>query len=219
MIENKIDSFEKKRVWLALLPSIVCVSLLWISFAMNAAGLFGSDFSQFGILPREIKGLRGIVFSPFIHSSVSHIASNTLPLLILIQFLFYFYSKIAFSTFAYLWFLSGILTWIIGRGYYHVGASGIVFSIMFFLFFSGVFRKSIQLIAVSLIVAFVYGSTVWSIFPIAELVDSSISWEGHLAGTLSGLVIAVALRHQGPQKIEKVWEDEEENELDEISEN
>ncbi|HHU41653.1 MAG TPA: rhomboid family intramembrane serine protease [Fermentimonas caenicola] len=186
---------------------------------MNAAGLFGSDFSQFGILPREIKGLRGIVFSPFIHSSVSHIASNTLPLLILIQFLFYFYSKIAFSTFAYLWFLSGILTWIIGRGYYHVGASGIVFSIMFFLFFSGVFRKSIQLIAVSLIVAFVYGSTVWSIFPIAELVDSSISWEGHLAGTLSGLVIAVALRHQGPQKIEKVWEDEEENELDEISEN
>lgn len=219
VIESKIDSFEKKRVWLALLPSIVFVSLLWISFAMNAAGLFGSDFSQFGILPREIKGLRGIVFSPFIHSSVSHIASNTLPLLILIQFLFYFYSKIAFSTFAYLWFLSGILTWIIGRGYYHVGASGIVFSIMFFLFFSGVFRKSIQLIAVSLIVAFVYGSTVWSIFPIAELVDSSISWEGHLAGTLSGLVIAVALRHQGPQKIEKVWEDEEENELDEISEN
>ncbi len=152
--------------------------------------------------------MRGIILSPFIHSSFSHLLSNTLPLILLIWFLFYFYSKIAFPTFIYLWLFSGLLTWLIGRGNYHVGASGIVFALIWFLFFSGIFRRSIQLIAVSLIVAFIYGSTVWSIFPFAELVDSSISWEGHLAGTISGLITAVVLRHQGPQKKEKVWEDE-----------
>ncbi|MDD2931117.1 MAG: rhomboid family intramembrane serine protease [Fermentimonas sp.] len=205
---NTLLSFEKKRLWLALLPSIVFVSLVWLAFISEISGILGPDFSQFGILPRELKGLRGIILSPFIHSSFSHLLSNTLPLILLIWFLFYFYSKIAFPTFIYLWLFSGLLTWLIGRGNYHVGASGIVFALIWFLFFSGIFRRSIQLIAVSLIVAFIYGSTVWSIFPFAELVDSSISWEGHLAGTISGLITAVVLRHQGPQKKEKVWEDE-----------
>lgn len=207
-------NFEKKRLSLALLPSIVFVSLVWLVFIVNMSGLLGANFSQLGILPREFVGLRGIFFSPFIHSSFSHLLSNTLPLLLLIWFLFYFYSKIAFSTFAYLWFLSGLFTWIIGRGTYHVGASGLVFALMFFLFFSGIFRKSIQLVAVSLIVAFIYGSTVWSIFPFAELIDASISWEGHLAGTISGFITAVVLRHKGPQKIEKIWDDEEEDDDD-----
>lgn len=212
--DNKLMNYEKKRLWLSLLPSIVFVSLVWLVFVVNISGLLGSEFSQFGILPRELKGLRGIIFTPFIHSSFSHLLSNTLPLILLIWFLFYFYSKIAFSAFVYLWILSGFFTWIIGRSSYHVGASGLVFALMFFLFFSGIFRKSIQLIAVSLIVAFIYGSTLWSILPFAELVDASISWEGHLAGTISGLITAVILRHQGPQKIEKMWEEEEENEID-----
>ena len=211
-------NFEKKRLWLALLPSIVFVSLVWLAFVMDVSGILTPYFSQLGILPRELKGLRGIIFSPFIHSSLSHIVSNTLPLLILIWFLFYFYSKIAFSTFTYLWILSGLFTWVIGRGYYHVGASGLVFALMFFLFFSGILRKSIQLIAVSLVVAFVYGSTVWSIFPFAELVDATISWEGHLSGTMAGLITAIILRHQGPQKIQKVWEDEDEDDNEEDNE-
>lgn len=209
---NNMLNFEKKRLWLALLPSLVFVSLVWLAFVINIADLLGPDSSQFGILPREFKGLRGIIFSPFIHSSFSHLLSNTLPLLLLIWFMFYFYSKIAFSTFMYLWILSGLFTWIIGRSYYHVGASGLVFAFTSFLFFSGIFRKSMQLIAVSLVVAFIYGSTVWSIFPFAELVDASISWEGHLSGTVSGLITAIVLRNQGPQKTEKVWEDEEEEE-------
>ena len=100
-----------------------------------------------------------------------------------------------------------------------MGASGLVFALMFFLFFSGIFRKSIQLVAVSLIVAFIYGSTVWSIFPFAELIDASISWEGHLAGTISGFITAVVLRHKGPQKIEKIWDDEEEDDDDDDDEN
>lgn len=205
---------EKKRAQLALLPAIVWVVLIWLAFIVDYTGLFAWDFSRLGILPGVADGLIGIIFSPFIHSSFSHLLSNTLPLLILIWFLFYFYSKIAFGAFVCLWLSSGLFTWIIGRGSYHVGASGLVFGLLFFLFFSGIFRKYIPLVAVSLIVAFIYGSTIWSIFPITEIVDASISWEGHLSGAISGLIFAIVFRKQGPQKPEVVWEEEDNDELD-----
>ena len=204
--------FERKRMWLALLPSLVFVSLVWLTFLVDNAGLLGS-FSQWGIRPGTVSGLKGIIFSPFIHSSFNHLLSNTLPLLILIWFLFYFYNKIALSVFLLLWLLSGVTTWLIGRGSVHVGASGLVFAILFFLFFSGLFRKYIPLVAVSMIVAFIYGSTVWSIFPVTELVDPSISWEGHLSGAISGLLLAIIFRKQGPQKPPVVWDDETDEEV------
>ena len=204
--------FERKRMWLALLPSLVFVSLVWLTFLVDNAGLLGS-FSQWGIRPGTVSGLKGIIFSPFIHSSFNHLLSNTLPLLILIWFLFYFYNKIALSVFLLLWLLSGVTTWLIGRGSVHVGASGLVFAILFFLFFSGLFRKYIPLVAVSMIVAFIYGSTVWSIFPVTELVDPSISWEGHLSGAISGLLLAIIFRKQGPQKPSVVWDDETDEEV------
>jgi len=211
MNEKEISpfNFEKKRIWLALLPALVIVSFVWLVFLLNYSGLFGDRFSQWGIRPGDINGLKGIIFSPFIHTTFSHLLSNTLPLIILIWFLFYFYSNIATFVFITLWLLSGIITWLIGRGATHVGASGLVFAILFFLFFSGLFRKHIPLVAVSLIVAFIYGSTVWSIFPVTELVDPSISWEGHLSGAVSGLFLAIIFRKQGPQKPPIVWDEEE----------
>lgn len=197
-------------MWLALLPSLVFVSFVWLVFLVDYTGLFDDRFSQWGIRPGEVSGLKGIFFSPFIHTTFSHLLSNTLPLLILIWFLFYFYSKIASTVFVLLWFLSGFITWSIGRGSIHVGASGLVFAILFFLFFSGIFRRYIPLVAVSMIVAFIYGSTVWSIFPLTELVDPSISWEGHLAGAVSGLSLSVVFRKQGPQKPPVQWEETDE---------
>lgn len=211
MNEKEISpfNFEKKRIWLALLPALVIVSFVWLVFLLNYSGLLGDRFSQWGIRPGDINGLKGIIFSPFIHTTFSHLLSNTLPLIILIWFLFYFYSNIATFVFITLWLLSGIITWLIGRGAIHVGASGLVFAILFFLFFSGLLRKYIPLVAVSLIVAFIYGSTVWSIFPVTELVDPSISWEGHLSGAISGLLLAIIFRKQGPQKPPIVWDEEE----------
>ncbi|WP_298646090.1 rhomboid family intramembrane serine protease [uncultured Proteiniphilum sp.] len=202
-------TIEKKRMRLAVLPAIVFIVLIWLVFIVDYAGLFKWDLSRLGILPGTISGLIGIIFSPLIHTSFSHLLSNTLPLLILIWFLFYFYSKIAFGAFAWLWLLSGLLTWIIGRGSYHVGASGLVFALLFFLFFSGLVRKYIPLVAVSLVVAFIYGSTIWSILPITEWVDTAISWEGHLAGAISGLLLAFVFRKEGPQKPVTNWEGDE----------
>jgi membrane associated rhomboid family serine protease len=204
-------TIEKKRARLALLPAIVFVVPVWLVFIVDYAGLFAWDMSRLGILSGSVEGLVGVIFSPFIHSSFSHLLSNTLPLLILIWFLFYFYSKIAFGAFACLWLSNGFLTWMIGRGSYHVGASGLVFALFFFLFFSGIFRRHIPLVAVSLIVAFIYGSTVWSMFPFAEMIDISISWEGHLSGAISGLIFALVFRKQGPQKPEAAWEEEDDD--------
>ncbi len=203
-----MESFEKKRIWLALLPTIVFIAIVWIVFVVGYAHLFGCELSTLGILPREGRGLIGIIFSPLLHTSFSHLMSNTLPLLVLVWFLFYFYSKISFQALAYLWILSGLFTWIIGRSSYHLGASGLVFALLFFLFFSGLVRKYIPLVAVSLVVAFIYGSTVWSIFPITEWVDSSISWEGHLSGAIAGIILAIVFRNEGPQKPVKVWAEE-----------
>ena len=215
MIEKETSPFtlEKKRMWFALIPSLVFVSIVWLVFLADQAGLLGDQFSQWGIQPGELHGLKGIILSPFLHASFTHLLSNTLPLLILIWLLFYFYSKIAPAALLLLWIVSGINTWLIGRGAIHVGASGLIFGILFFLFFSGLFRGYIPLIAVSLIVAFIYGSTVWSIFPITELVDPAISWEGHLAGAIAGLFMAILFRKEGPQKPPVVWDEEEEDDV------
>lgn len=96
-----------------------------------------------------------------------------------------------------------------------MGASGLIFALVFFLFFSGLFRKYIPLVAVSMVVAFVYGSTVWSIFPITEYIDVNLSWEAHLSGAVAGLVVAIIFRNRGPQRPKVPWEDEEDMEDDE----
>jgi len=106
----------------------------------------------------------------------------------------------------------GVFTWIFGRDSWHIGASGLTYSLAFFLFFSGILRRYIPLMAVSMIVVFLYGSTVWSIFPVTEIVDPSISWEGHLAGAISGLLCAAYFRKQGPQNPEPEEEEDEDDE-------
>ena len=159
----KTERLQKKRIWLATIPALVMCALIWLIFLIDFSQVLRFNFSLLGIYPRQWIGLSGVVFSPFVHGSFSHLISNTVPLLILITLLFYFYNQIAFKSLVYLWLLSGFLTWIIGRNSYHVGASGLIFALVFFLFFSGLFRKYIPLVAVSMVVAFAYGSTVWSI--------------------------------------------------------
>lgn len=193
-------AFEKKRIWLVMIPPIVFVVILWLVAVVNEAGLQPDGLGRWGILPRHFGGLAGILFSPFIHGSFSHLLSNTLPLLVLLWCTFYFYREIAYRVVAILWLSSGFITWLIGRDSYHLGASGLVFALFSFLFFSGIFRKYIPLISVSLLVAFIYGSSIWSIFPVAEYVDAEISWEGHLSGFIGGLFAAVIFRKRGPQK-------------------
>lgn len=213
--EDKIVSIEKKRMRIALIPTVFFICLLWLILFLDIS--LDLQFYKFGVYPLKLRGLSGIFFSPFIHSSAKHLFSNTIPLLILMWCLFYFYHEIAYKTFLFLWLLSGFFTWIIAREAWHIGASGIVYSLSFFLFFSGLFRKHIPLIAISLVVAFLYGSNVWNMMPWSMYLDAKVSWEGHLSGGISGFIIAIIFRTHGPQKPIKEWteeDDEEEVEYD-----
>ena len=204
---------ETKKILYAFTFPVLLVLLLWIIWLLEQG--LGADWHQWGIYPRTVRGLWGILTEPLIHSGVKHLFSNTVPLLILGWCLFYFYNELGFAVIPALWILSGIFTWCLGRESWHIGASGLIYALSFFLFFSGIFRKHIPLMAVSLLVAFLYGSTIWNMFPVAELVDPQVSWEGHLSGAISGLISAIAFRKFGPQKPIEPEEEEEEEEEEE----
>jgi len=119
-----------------------------------------------------------------------------------------FYRQIVLKVMFVSYVFSGTILWVIGRDSWHIGVSGLIYSLAFFLFFSGVIRKHVPLIAISFIVAFSYGSMVWHIFPWE--VHDPISWEGHLSGGAVGLILSVVYRNEGPQKPVVVWEEEDE---------
>lgn len=154
------------------------------------------NLNSLGIYPHKISGLKGILFSPLIHSDVKHLFNNSIPLFVLLSALYFFYRKIANKVIILGLLLTGFLTWSFGRPAYHIGASGLVYMLVSFIFFSGVLRKYYRLVALSLIVVFLYGSMVWYIFPIEE----RISWEGHLSGFLVGGLFAYLFRGKGPKK-------------------
>jgi membrane associated rhomboid family serine protease len=180
---------------------------MWLIFFLD--NKFNLDLAQYGTSPRTLKGLTGILFSPFIHSNLEHITGNSLPLLVLGMLTFYFYRPIAWGSFLWIFFMSGVWLWVGGRNndegsIHHIGASGLIYGSALFLFFSGVFRKHRPLMVISALVAFLYGSMMYGIFPL----QPDVSWEAHLFGAISGLLVAYNYRKEGPQRQEIVWEDD-----------
>ena len=206
-----MKNYLLKQIYQSLFYPFLFLLLMWSVFLVQVNSTF--NFSAFGILPREVSGLLGIVTSVFVHGDLGHIASNSIPLLVLGMMLFYFYKKIAKAAFVWIWVISGIWLWIGGRNHadypvYHIGASTLVYGLATFLFFSGVFRKHLRLMVVSALVVFLYGSIMWGIFPF----KTEISWEGHLFGAIAGVLVAFNYRKEGPQRRVYQWPDEEEEE-------
>jgi membrane associated rhomboid family serine protease len=148
------------------------------------------DLGFLGILPRTLTGTMGIVTAPLVHGDWLHLISNTFPLLILGISVFYFYHRIALEVFGWIYFMSGFWVWMAAREAYHIGASGIVYGLVTFLFFSGLFRRDMRSLSVSLLVIFLYGGMIQGIFPGNE----QISWESHFLGSLAGLFCAFFYR-------------------------
>src|SRR5690606_28100066 len=184
MRENAYFKFSNTVILLPMLSVLAIWTVYWYEIR------FQVNLNQYGIYPRSLKGLRGIIFSPFLHGSVGHLYNNTIPLAMLTSALVYFYREIAFKVLLYGILLSGLITWIMGRPSYHIGASGLIYVLATFIFFKGVFSKHYRLVALSLIVVFIYGGLLWYIFPLKE----GISWEGHLGGFITGLALAIFLR-------------------------
>ncbi len=200
------EKVERKRLLYSFIVPLLLCCIMWLVFGIEKE--FDLDFTKYGILPRDFVGLRGILFSVFIHGDFNHLVNNSLPILILGGSLFYFYKEVALRVFIISLFSSALYTWISARTSYHIGASGLVYALFGFLLISGFIRRNNSLIAISFLVAFIYGSLVWGILPW----NKGISWEGHFWGLFIGLVLAIFYKNEGPKKPVYSWELEEDGE-------
>ena len=199
MEDSKLFRFRNS----VLYAPVIGVFSIWLVYWIEIN--FGYNFTRFGIHPLTIDGLKGVLFSPFIHSNTSHLFNNSVPLAVLLASLFFFYNKIALRILFLGSIFTGILTWILATKSYHIGASGVVYMLFSFIFFSGIIRKHYRLIALSMVVIFLYGGMIWYIFPI----KAQMSWEGHMSGFLVGLFLAILYRKVGPLKKEYVYKESE----------
>jgi membrane associated rhomboid family serine protease len=199
---------EKRIFKLSLIFPIIFLIIIWL--IKISESFLGISFYQWGMYPRDINGLKGILFSPLIHGSFKHLIANSSSFIVLATALFFFYRKMAMPIFLLNYFLSGIFLWIGGREVWHIGASGIIYGLAAFLFFSGLFRNDLRLLTISLIIVFLYGSFVWGLFPI----EPGVSWDGHLMGAVSGIILSARFQKHGPPRIPYEWENEPEDEED-----
>lgn len=207
-MDHLINS-KSNRIKYNLIPPLFFLLIIWLVKIVEVSNQF--SLYELGVFPRQIKGLPGVVLAIFIHSDFNHLISNSISLFILFTGLLYFYRDLSYKVLIFIWLISGVMVWIGARESYHIGASGLIYGIASFLFFSGIIRQDIRLMAISLLVVFLYGGLIWGIFPIFP----RISWEYHLFGSVCGLIAAIIYRKQGPQKQLWSWEIEEDSELEE----
>jgi membrane associated rhomboid family serine protease len=184
MMRNKPNPFFQ-----SLKITSITVGLLWLVHLFQF--LSYSDLGNWGIFPRTDFGLKGILFSPWIHGSWSHLISNTPPLFALMTLILFFYRRISFPAIFLIYFLTGSLVWVFGRQVFHIGASGVLYGLVAFVFWLGIFRRNVRSIALAILVGFYFGSMIFGIFPGQE----GISWESHLLGAISGMITAFLFKN------------------------
>lgn len=195
---------ERKHFIYSLVFPFFFLFLMWaVKFFEISMEL---SFVQGGVYPRRISGLKGILFSPVIHGDWKHLLDNSMPVLFLSVALYYFYRDIAYKIWFLIYLIGGILLWSVGRQAYHIGASGLIYGLAAFLFLSGVIRRVRSLLAISLLVVFWYGGMVWGLLPF----DFEVSFEAHITGAISGIILALFYRDQGPEPDMGLTDDEDE---------
>ena len=180
-----------------VIPVLVLVGLMWASEILDL--ILPLSFDQFGIRPRQLDHLQGIVLSPFLHLGFGHLLTNTVSLLVL-------GSMLALST-RHLWLvtggvvlLGGLGVWLLGGpNTVHIGASGVVYGYAAFLAVYGFIARRFGQALLGMLVIVVYGSMIWGVLPIRE----GVSWQGHLFGAAAGVLLAVWLgrRDRGPRTV------------------
>jgi len=200
-----MTELQRKELLKSITVPLIFPVILWIIHL--SAYLFDLKLSGMGILPRDGFGLLGIITAPLIHGDFSHLMSNTFPIIVLGWIIYFFYPKVSVFLFTFVYILTGLLVWLLARQVYHIGASGLVYGFVSFLFFSGIFRKDNKSVALALIITFLYGGLVWGVLPGMK----GISWESHLFGAIVGLVAAYIFRKVDPPPKKYDWEDEEDD--------
>jgi len=176
---------QEFRIQLTILFSLVAI--FWIIELVDLFILSSYSLDQFGIIPRNPIGLRGIILAPFLHGNFPHLIANTIPFvslgwLVMLQETSDFWRVTGVTA-----LVGGLGVWLIGQpGSIHIGASILIFGYLGFLLFRGVFQRNAPSIALSIIVGIFYGSFIWGVLPL----QAGISWEGHLFGFIGGVIAA-----------------------------
>lgn len=187
---------ERDQLLAALKTSVVAVGFLWVLHFLRLFLL--QSPGAWGIVPRRLEGIHGILTAPLAHSGFGHLANNSVPLLATIFLLTYFYPRIAARAMVLMYVLTGIAVWFLARGegwgaditISHVGASGVAYALVSFLFFLGVFKRSMQSIVVALVILFYFSGMIAGVLPD----QLNVSWESHLFGGIVGALVAWMFR-------------------------
>ena len=200
---------ERNRLIRSLFFPAIFVLIIFFVKAIEV--ILDTSFGIYGMHPMKWIGIPGILSMPLLHSGWSHLFANSVPLFLLAAFLFYSYREIAWKVLILIYILTGLWVWFLGApGSVHIGASGVVYGLASFLFTSGIIRREIKLMAITLLVAFLYGGLIWGVFP-QFFPTERISWEGHLMGLLAGTILAIYFRNVGPQRPTYEWEDDDDD--------
>lgn len=207
-----MKNIETKRLVLSAVIPLTIVIVILVVFLLQYFEYF--EGYKLGIYPRQKSGLVGILLAPFLHSDWSHLISNLISFFVLATGVFYFYRDLGILVLFICWVVGGSLTWALGRESFHIGASGLVYGLAAFLFFSGIVRQNIQLLAVSLVVVIQYGGLIWGLLPSLK----EISFESHIFGGVTGFFLAIVLQNRGPRLPKNIWNreypDEDDNQED-----
>ncbi len=174
-----------KELFNAFKVPLLMVGGLWL--IQLWVEMFGINVREYALVPRRVYGLWGIVTSPLFHSDWGHIFNNSFPLFVTGSMMYYFYRKSALPSIIIIHLMTGLAVWLFGHHGYHIGASGVAYGMVSFIFFSGLFRREVEAIILALIVIILYSGMIVGIFPD----EPGISWESHLFGALMGLLTAI----------------------------
>lgn len=196
-----VSTRSRANFRLAVKIALGFVALLWLiqllSWGMDAGP------AEFGVRPRQWAGLPGILSAPLVHGDFGHLIANTVPLAILGVTMLYLYPQSATKVLPAVYLGPGVAVWLFAGGTSHLGASGLVYGLVAYVFVAGLIRRDRRAIAASLLVSFLYGTLLWGLLPI----ERGLSWETHLAAALIGLALALALRRLDiPPRRSYSWE-------------
>ena len=180
---------QTAKVLSSLRFPFIFILMMWIVQVIKFAT--GVHLTFLGIFPRELIGLKGVITAPLIHGDWQHLISNTVPMAALCGIIFLFYRRVAVKTFLLTYILTGLSVWLFARPVWHIGASGVVYGLLAFVFWTGVFRRSFKSIAISLAILVMYSGYFLGVVP----GQPGVSWESHLYGGLVGIIVAYLFKN------------------------
>lgn len=183
LLESESDSLDltRRHFYDSVRFPLFLIFTIWLVHIFQTVEHW--DPAAYGIMSRRVWGLTGIFTGPLVHGSWKHLISNTFPLFVLSAMSMYFYRKVSMRAFWMIYFLTGISVWVLARPVSHIGASGLVYGLVSFIFWNGIFRRSLRSIILAIVVMLVYSGMFMGVLPDQE----GISWESHLLGSLAGI--------------------------------